>query len=178
MCANRRINSYPLHRDSHSHVGLHKWLCLHRLFHTWGEEAVSSLSVLMPNKALKKQHGILSVVYSPQLTKCWTYSSLWCGDRNQCSKVTVRVIYPPWTWSVTVINHWVLISDGSLLWLRNVHVIQFGTHCCLKNPTQRFTVGLCTLGHTTDYCGMQRMNSNAAKDTILDLCLTIWGNCC
>lgn len=26
-----------------------------------------------------------------------------------------------------VINHMVLISDGSPLWLRNVHVIQFGS---------------------------------------------------
>lgn len=37
-----------------------------------------------------------------------------------------------------VINHMVLISDGSPLGLRNVHVIQFGSHCCLKEPTQRF----------------------------------------
>lgn len=36
--------------------------------------------------------------------------------------------------SVGVINHMVLISDGSPLWQRNVHVIQFGTHRCLKNP--------------------------------------------
>lgn len=40
--------------------------------------------------------------------------------------------------SVGVINHMVLISDGSPLWLRNVHVIQFGAHCCLEKPTQRF----------------------------------------
>lgn len=49
------------------------------------------------------------------------------------------VNYPPLTWSVSVINHMVLISDSSPLWLRNVHVIQFGTHCRLQNPTQRFS---------------------------------------
>lgn len=49
------------------------------------------------------------------------------------------VNYPPLTWSVSVINHMVLISDNSPLWLRNVHVIQFGTHCRLQNPTQRFS---------------------------------------
>lgn len=49
------------------------------------------------------------------------------------------VNYPPLTWSVSVINQMVLISDSSPLWLRNVHVIQFGTHCCLQNPTQRFS---------------------------------------
>lgn len=51
----------------------------------------------------------------------------------------------------------VLISDSSPLWLRNVHVIQFGTHCCLQNPTQRFSKPLGV--HTRRWnarCGQNR----------------------
>lgn len=70
-----------------------------------------------------------------ELRKCWMYVQyLLVGDRTQCSKVTVRVIYLHLTWSVTVINHRVLISDGSLLCLRNVHVIQFGPTAAARTP--------------------------------------------
>lgn len=80
--------------------------------------------------------------------------------------MTVRVIYPPLAWSVNVINHMVLISDGSPLWLRNVHVIQFGSHCCLKNHTQRFVNPL--LSSYTEQLLLMKLTQLFGKEYIHD----------
>lgn len=109
------------------------------------KEVVGCITDLMFNKTLMQQHCFSCFFLILLSWECWAYSSWWCGGRNQCSKVTVRVIYPALTWSVAVINHRVLISDASLLWLRNVHVIQFGTYCWFKNITLRFPQCLYTV---------------------------------
>lgn len=63
--------------------------------------------------------------------------------------MTVRVIYPsPAEASVSSIT-WFLISDGSPLWLRNVHVIQFGTRLLPRGAHTKIcqcTVSSCARG--------------------------------